>query len=155
MIRETEKYQAVSMNDLIPLFHEYLESGQSVRFSPRGVSMLPMLRQGIDSVVLSQAPETLKKYDLPIYQREDGKYILHRIVGAGATYTCVGDNQFKFETGIRREQILALVIGFYRGETYHSVDEPAYRAYCRFWHYSRPLRYFWRRGIDFLRKKLK
>ena len=38
------------MKDLVPLFQERLSAGQTVRFSPRGISMLPMLRQGIDDV---------------------------------------------------------------------------------------------------------
>lgn len=153
MMHQTEAL--VHMEELMPLIQESLSAGLSVRFSPRGVSMMPMLRQGTDSVVLSPAPEVLKKYDLPLYQREDGKYILHRIVDAGATYTCVGDNQFQLEHGVRRDQILALVTGFYRGETLHSVNEPAYRLYCRLWYYSRPLRRFWRRGLGFLRRKFK
>ena len=139
----------------MPLFLEQFQAGRSVRFSPRGVSMLPMLRQEIDSVVLSAVPEKLQKYDLPLYQRDDGKYILHRIVEAGETYTCIGDNQFVAETGIRHDQMIARVTGFYRGETYHSVEEPGYRLYCRFWHYSRPVRHFWRRGIGWLRRKLR
>ena len=92
----------VHVEELMPLIQESLSAGRSVRFSPRGISMLPMLRQGIDSVILSPAPETLKKYDLPLYRRDNGKYVLHRIVDAGATYTCVGDNQFQLEHGIRR-----------------------------------------------------
>ena len=139
----------------MPLFLEQFQAGRSVRFSPRGVSMLPMLRQEIDSVVLSAVPEKLQKYDLPLYQRDDGKYILHRIVEAGETYTCIGDNQFVAETGIRHDQMIALITGFYRGETYHSVEEPGYRLYCRFWHYSRPVRHFWRRGIGWLRRKIR
>jgi hypothetical protein len=117
--------------------------------------MLPMLRQGIDSVVLSPVTGPLKKYDLPLYQRPDGKYILHRILRVGETYTCIGDNQFQEETGVRRDQILALVTGFYRGKSYHSTQEPIYWLYCRIWHHSRPLRHFWRRGVSFLRRKLK
>ena len=139
----------------MPLFLEQFQAGRSVRFSPRGVSMLPMLRQELDSVVLSAVPEKLQKYELPLYQRDDGKYILHRIVEAGETYTCIGDNQFVAETGIRHDQMIALVTGFYRGETYHSVEEPGYRLYCRFWHYSRPVRHFWRRGIGWLRRKIR
>lgn len=107
--------------------------------------MLPMLRQGIDSVVLSPLPEILKKYDLPLYRRDDGKYILHRIVKVGESYTCVGDNQFDLERGVRRDQMIAIVSGFYRGERYHSVSEPGYLIYCRLRHYSRPLRRVWRR----------
>lgn len=131
----------------MPLIEEQLAAGKTVRFSPRGISMLPMLRQGVDSVVLSPVPERLHKYDLPLYRRESGQFVLHRIVKAGDTYTCVGDNQFDLEPGLKHEQMLALVTAFYRGEKYHSVTEPGYRLYCRMWHYSRPLRRF----LKFLR----
>lgn len=143
-----------ALDALMPLFREQLEAGQSVRFSPRGVSMLPMLRQGIDSVVLSPLPEKLKKYDLPLYQRQDGHYVLHRIVAAGETYTCMGDNQFVPEPGLKQEQMIAVVTAFYRGHREIRVSNPGYRVYCRLWHYSRPLRRFWRRGMGFLRRRL-
>lgn len=143
------------MKDLVPLFQERLSAGQTVRFSPRGISMLPMLRQGIDDVVLSPIPEKLKKYDLPLYQRDDGHFVLHRIVRVGETYTCIGDNQFELEHGLRHDQMIALVTAFYRNGKYHSVNELTYRIYCRFWHYSRGLRHFWRRGIGWLRRHMR
>ena len=105
----------VRLEQLMPLFRERLEKGQTVRFMPRGISMLPMLRQGIDSVVLSPLPEKLKKYDLPLYQRPNGKYILHRIVGVGDTYTCLGDNQYDKEYGVEHQWMIGLVTAFYRG----------------------------------------
>ena len=153
MIREQSKH--VSLDVLMPLIRERLSAGQSVRFSPRGTSMLPMLRQGIDSVVLAPLPDRLEKYDLPLYQRENGKYVLHRIVAAGETYTCIGDNQFANEPGLRRDQMIAVVSGFYRGEKFYSVHSPEYWLYCRIWHYSRPLRHLWRRGIRWLRRKFR
>lgn len=139
----------------MPLIKEQLAMGQTVKFKPRGISMLPMLRQGIDNVILSPLPNKLRKYDLPLYQRENGKYILHRVVKVGETYTCIGDNQFELETGLRDDQMIALVTGFYRGEKFHSVNELGYHLYCRFWHYSRPLRHFWRRGIGWIRRHLR
>lgn len=148
------EYQT-SMDALMPLFREQLEAGRTIRFSPRGISMLPMLRQGKDSVVLSPLPEKLKKYDLPLYQRDNGQYVLHRVVEAGETYTCVGDNQFALENGLRHEQMIALVTAFDRGEKSHSVEEWQYKLYCRLWHISRPVRHFWRRGMGFLRRCLK
>lgn len=143
------------LDALMPLFQERLAAGQTIRFSPMGISMLPMLRQGIDSVELSPVPEKLKKYDLPLYQRTDGQYVLHRIVDVGSSYTCIGDNQFVPEPGVEHSQILALVTAFYRGDRKWKVSDPAYRFYCVFWHYSRPLRHFWRRGIGWLRRHLK
>ena len=150
-----EKLLLERMAQLMPLIRERLEAGQTVRFSPMGVSMLPMLRQGIDSVVLSPVPEKLKKYDLPLYQRDDDKFILHRIVQVGDTYTCMGDNQFQPEPGLRHDQMIALVTAFYRGERQIRCDSPLYQLYCRVWHYSRPVRRFWRRGIGWLRRHLK
>ena len=143
------------LEDLLPLILEGLNAGKTVKFSPRGTSMLPMLRQGIDNVILSPVPEKLKKYDLPLYRRTSGQFVLHRIVKAGDTYTCVGDNQFQLEPGLRHEQMVALVTAFTRGEKRISVTDPRYRFYCVFWHYSRPLRHVWRRGIAFLRRHLK
>lgn len=147
--------KAFQLEQLMPLIRERLAIGQSVRFSPRGVSMLPMLRQGIDSVVLSPLPEKLKKYDLPLYQRDNGQYVLHRIVDVADSYTCIGDNQFDREFGLRHDQMIAVVSAFYRADRQYSVESPGYRAYCRFWHYSRPLRHLWRRGIAFIRRWLK
>lgn len=143
------------MEELIPLIAEALQNGQSVRFYPRGVSMMPMLRQDVDSVVLSPIQAPLKKYDLPLYQRDNGKYVLHRIVGAGNTYICVGDNQFVLETGLREDQMIAVVTSFFRGNREISVSSFSYQAYCRLWYYSRPIRHFWRRGMGWLRRHLR
>ena len=154
--KDTVRSEEVSLNtDLMPVIRECLAAGQSVRFSPKGISMLPMLRQGMDSVELSPLPETLRKYDIPLYQRKNGHYVLHRIVQVGQTYTCIGDNQYVLEKGLEHGQMIAVVTAFYRGERRHSVQEPGYRLYCWVWHYTRGLRHFWHRGINWLRRHLR
>lgn len=140
------------MEQMLPLIQEALSAGESVRIFPMGTSMLPMLRQGVDSVVLSPVTEKLRKYDLPLYQRENGKYILHRIIGVGETYTCMGDNQLQQEPGIRHDQLIAVVTAFYRGERKHSVTDLDYRLYCRIWYYIRYLRKFWRKCLGWMKK---
>lgn len=132
------------LDDLMPLIRERLAVGQTVSFFPNGVSMLPMLRQGRDSVELSPAPERLKKYDLPLYQRDNGQYVLHRVVAVGKDYTCVGDNQFLLEPGVERRQVIALVTAFARDGKRIEVTDLRYQIYCRLWCASRPLRHFWR-----------
>lgn len=145
----------LQLDELMPTIRERLEQGNTVRFMPRGTSMLPMLRQGIDSVVLSAAPDELDKYDLPLYQRLDGKYILHRIVGrADEYYVCVGDNQFRVEIGVSRLQIIGVVTGFYRKDRFISCKNPIYWIYCRVWHYTRKLRYYWRKLVSRVRRLL-
>ena len=121
----------VRLADLWPAMEEQLNNGKMVRFQPQGTSMLPMLRPGVDTVLLKKAPDMLKKNDLPLYIRADGSFVLHRIVGIkNGKYIMCGDNQWKLEYNILPEQILGVTQGFYRGEKYVSSDNFFYRTYC-------------------------
>lgn len=133
-----------NLKEMLPLIEECLSAGQGVKFSPRGISMLPMIVQGRDSVTLSSAPEKLKKFDIPLYRREDGSFVLHRVIKVGETYTCIGDNQFKAEHGIKHSQVIAVVTSFTRKGKNYSVSCAGYRLYRVLWHYSRPVRRVWR-----------
>lgn len=121
----------------MPLIRQTLEQGRSVRFSPRGTSMLPLIRQDRDSVLLSPAPAELKKYDIALYRRGNGQYVLHRIVKAGPVCTCMGDNQFVPEPGIRREQIIAVVSAISRDGSELEANCLRLRIYSRLWHITR------------------
>ena len=44
----------VGLDDVMQIIAEKLEAGGSVTFNPKGTSMLPMLRDGDDTVVLSK-----------------------------------------------------------------------------------------------------
>lgn len=142
------------LEELMPHIRQTLAQGKSVAIGPKGTSMLPLIRQGIDFVELSPLPERLKKYDLPLYQRDDGQYVLHRIVKAADTYTCIGDNQFQLEQGVRQDQLIALTTAIYRGERRVPVTAFSYRLYSRLWHWSRPVRYLYRRGKSFIRRRI-
>ena len=132
-----------NLDVLMPVFRQKLAQGGRVRFGPKGVSMLPMIRQGIDTVELGPLPEKLKKYDLPLYQRRNGHYVLHRIVKVADTYTCVGDNQFQLEKGLTHDQMIGVVTALYRGEKRWEADCWQYKLYCRVWHYTRFPRRAW------------
>jgi hypothetical protein len=137
----SSKSKKTELDLLMPMIREKLADGQNVTFTPSGVSMLPMLRPNRDTVTLSPLPEgRLKKYDLPLYRRDNGRYVLHRIVGVGETYTCLGDNHIGREPGVRHDQMIGLVTGFYRDQEYHSATELSHRVYRFLWHHSRWLR---------------
>ena len=52
----------------LALLRDQMAEGRSVRYIPfRGCSMMPLLRQGKDTVELSPLPVKLNKYDLPVY----------------------------------------------------------------------------------------
>lgn len=100
-----EKKQ-VRLEELLPVIEETLASGGTVRLPITGTSMLPLLVAGRDTVVLARADTRLQTYDLPLYRRENGAFVLHRVVGVAedGTYICCGDNQWVKEPGIRQEQ---------------------------------------------------
>jgi hypothetical protein len=135
-------HNAVILEDeLMPLIRERLAAGQKVRYLPfRGMSMLPMLRQGIDTVELAPLPEKLSKYDLPVYQYPSRKYVMHRIVKVEKDHCiCLGDNTYSYET-IRREQMLGIVSAFKRGKTRIEANAFSFPLYCRLWVASYPER---------------
>lgn len=142
------------LEDLLPRIRQTIAQGRTIAIGPKGTSMLPLIRQGIDFVELSALPDKLKKYDLPLYQRPDGQYVLHRIVKAEDTYTCIGDNQYRLEIGVTHDQLIAVVTAIYRGEKRIPVTAFSYKAYCRFWHWTRPLRHLWLRGISFIKRRI-
>lgn len=129
-----------TLADMMPIIRMTLAEGKHVRFTPQGTSMLPLLYPGRDTVVLSPLPEKLKKYDLVLYQRANGQFVLHRIIRVGETYTCMGDHQFHKETGLEYRQMIGLVTEFVRNGRSWKVSAFGYRVYCRIWHYSRFLR---------------
>ena len=138
------------LKEMLPHLRQKLVAGESLWIKPGGVSMLPMLRPGQDLVKLSPLPEKLKRFDLPLYRRDNGIYVLHRVVRVGERYTCIGDNEFAEEPGIRDDQMVALVTAFVREGREYSVTAPGYRIYCYAWHYSR----LPRRAFCSLRKRL-
>lgn len=130
----------VRLETVMPFILERLAAGESVQFTPQGTSMTPMILGGRDQVILSPKPEKWKKYDLPFYQRANGQYVLHRIVKADKTLTCIGDNQFEYEEGLRPDQMIAIATGFVRKGKKYRTDQFSYRIYCRLWHWSRRIR---------------
>lgn len=134
--------KSVKLSQLYDVMTEMLEADGSVNFNPRGTSMLPMLHNDGDRVIIVKAKNALKKYDLPLYRRDDGQFVLHRIVKkpVNGIYSMCGDNQWQIEKNINHSQIVGVVTGFYRSNKFYSVDNIGYKAYCRLWVALRPIR---------------
>lgn len=113
---------------------EYIEENGEAIITPVGTSMWPMLRSRRDTVLLTKPRGRLKKYDLPVYKRDDGMLVMHRVMEVHSdSYTMCGDHQTVLEHGVREDQIIAVVKGFYRDEKYVASDNKLYLMYCRFW----------------------
>lgn len=128
-----------TLDAVIDIILEKLEMGGTVTFTPNGTSMLPMLRDGKDVVVLKKPEGRLHLFDVPLYRRENGQFVLHRVIdfGKDGSYVMCGDNQFSKEKGIKDGQILAVMTGFHRKGKAYTPNSLRYRAYVNFWYYTR------------------
>jgi hypothetical protein len=132
----------VWLSEIDPLIRETVASGGTFRITVTGTSNQPTLKGGRDEVTLSRVGETLRRYDLPLYRRDNGQYVLHRIVAVrrDGTYTCCGDHQWHPEPGIRRDQIIACVSSICRKGREFPVTARSYRLWVRVWCFLLPLR---------------
>ena len=121
-----------SLDEYIPLIHGVIESGGEFRLYPRGTSMLPLLRQGVDSVALITPPK-LRRGDILLYQRANGQYVLHRLmrIRHDGSLLFSGDNHMTVERGITKNDIIAAVTAVYRGEKRKERDSFWMRLYFK------------------------
>ena len=131
------------LGDVIDIITEKLEKGGTVTFTPNGTSMLPMLRDGEDVVVLKKPNGRLRLFDVPLYRRpSDGHFVLHRVIDFqnDGGYVLCGDNQFHKERGIYDKDIIGLMTSFTRKGKSYTPESVRYRTYINFWYYTRPFR---------------
>ena len=97
------------VSELAKLMPEFLEKGQTVSFSPQGRSMAPTIKEG-DTVNLVLCDVT-KRYDVLFSVRDDGKAVLHRLIGFDKSggYIMRGDGQIVKEFGITAKNVVARV----------------------------------------------
>lgn len=135
MTREHVETRALPMSELTPFILACLDEDLSVTLRIAGNSMSPLVRDRVDAVILTKAPPKLRVGDVPLYLRDNGKYVLHRVVriAADGSYTMRGDNQNVDEPGIRPDQIRAVAAGFIRRNKPVMTDNRTYRLHSWLW----------------------
>lgn len=111
---------------------------------PHGVSMWPMIRNGIDTVLIEPVDGRLRKYDIPLYKDNIGRYVIHRIIKVTDTgYVILGDGLHEKEFDITDKNIIGVVTGFFRKEKFIPCTSKGYMLYVKIWV-----------GLVFIRKPL-
>ena len=135
-----------------------IEKSGAIAFVPGGNSMWPTLKNRGQSVIVRKKDGRLKKYDVAFYLRDNGSFVLHRVMEVVEDgYTMLGDSQYNLEP-VREEQVFGVLEGFYHGKKYITVDNPRYIKKVEKW-FSRKfirrvrLALFYRRNA--LKSKLK
>ena len=98
-----------NINSFINLLLKTIEEDKVFVMPINGTSMLPFLDSS-KKVKLKKA-ESLKKGEMYFYKRENGQYVLHRLIKIkNDNLIFRGDNQFINENDIKENQIIAKVV---------------------------------------------
>lgn len=122
-------------------FEEILARDGQLVYTNVGDSMLPLIRQGRDLLVIKPKTGRLKKYDIPLYRRDSGQYVLHRILKVRPDdYVICGDNRWSREYGITDRHIVGVLTAIIRDGKEIPMTDWRLRLYAHLWCDLFPLR---------------
>lgn len=130
---ENSNKKTISLEEIYPIIKEQLESDGTVQIPITGTSMIPLLVWGRDSVELVKC-EKSQIGDIIFYRRDDGHFVLHRIIGKDENgYILCGDNQWVKEFGIEDRHIIGVVSAITRNGKKFAVENKSYKLYSKIW----------------------
>ena len=131
----------IKADDWVPTILPFIQEGKIVRIVPHGFSMVPFMTGSRDEVNLVQIDGEIKRGDIVVYRRDNGVYVLHRIYKVrGNEYYLLGDAQTNIEGPLRREQIIAKVLSYYRKGKLITCQSKKEKFEYKLWFFLRPFR---------------
>lgn len=120
-------------------FEQLLERDGQLAYTNKGVSMMPLLRQGRDVMVIERKGDArCKKLDAVLFKRPGrigrGAYVMHRVlrVNVDGTYWIIGDNCVTGET-VAEENVIGILTAVVRDGKTIPVTDRRYRLYVNTW----------------------
>lgn len=115
-------------------FEDEIKRTGRIIYTNVGDSMMPLIKQGRDVLVISVVNGRLKRYDIPLYKRDSGQYVLHRILKVRKNdYVICGDNRCNKEYGITDRHIIGVLSGIIRDGREIPVTDIKCRIYAHLW----------------------
>lgn len=126
--------------ELIPAIGKLIEEGQEVIFKPKGVSMLPFIRGGRDSVLLRKA-DGLKAGDIALAEISEGRYVLHRIEKIeDEMIVLMGDGNLVGRERCRKEDVMAIAVKIIKENKEIDCQSPRHMRMAEIWKRLLPVR---------------
>lgn len=128
---------------------EQLNQAGVVIHTNKGTSMMPLLRENRDLMVIGQkGAGVLRKYDAVLFIRPNGEYVMHRILRIDSDgYWIVGDNCISGEK-VKEEQIVGVLTEIVRDGKTIKVTDRGYQIFVRVWVALFPLRSLRLRAVE-------
>lgn len=137
-------------------FEDEIKRTGRIIYTNVGDSMMPLIKQGRDVLVISTVNGRLKRYDIPLYKRDSGQYVLHRILKVRKNdYVICGDNRCNKEYGITDRHIIGVLSGIIRDGREIPVTDIKCRIYAHLWCDLFPVRVLIIRIRQIFKRRLK
>ena len=137
-------------------FEEELEKSGKLIYTTVGVSMMPLIKQDRDISIISKPEGRLKKFDVAMYKRPNGQYVLHRVVKVLEDgYIILGDNCISKEYNIKDSQILGVLTSLNRKGKEVDLNSFGYKLYVRARYAHYPVRVIISKSKRFIKRLLK
>lgn len=137
-------------------FEDEIKRTGRIIYTNVGDSMMPLIKQGRDVFVISAVNGRLKRYDIPLYKRDSGQYVLHRILKVRKNdYVICGDNRCNKEYGITDRHIIGVLSGIIRDGREIPVTDIKCRIYAHLWCDLFPVRVLIIRIRQIFKRRLK
>ena len=103
-------------------FEEVIKERGELIYTNVGDSMYPLIRPR-DLLVIQTPTFPMKRYDIPLYKRDNGQYVLHRIIKVRRhDYLLCGDNREWAEDGITDRHIIGVLTAIIRNGERIPID---------------------------------
>lgn len=123
-------------------YESVLERDGVLVYTNVGSSMKPLIRPEGDLIVIKRREEPLKKYDVPLYKRPSGQYVLHRIIKIKKDgYVIRGDNCTYTENSIKDSQIIGVLQSVVRNGKEIKMNSRRQILYASIWNFFYFLRF--------------
>ncbi len=117
----------LNLDVLLPFVEEAFNRNTTFKIPVTGTSMNPLLYEKRDFVLIEKPVFPLEIGDIPLYRRDDGRFVLHRIVDIDEKgYVMCGDNQFILEQGVTDKNIIGVVCEMNINGKKVAIDDPEY-----------------------------
>lgn len=134
-------------------FEEIIERDGRLIYTNKGDSMMPLIKEGRDLLVIEKTDGRLKRFDVPLYKRDTGQYVLHRVIRVRKNdYAIRGDNRINMEYGITDRHIIGVLTAVIRNGKELSVSSTKYKLYVHLWYLLFPFRFVFIKTRNLIRR---
>lgn len=123
-------------------FEKELFENRILIYKNVGDSMMPLIKQDQDVIIIERpkawddiktdnsSTKLLKKWDVVLYKRDSGQYVLHRVIKVRKNdYLICGDNRFYKESGITDKHVLGILTSVKKPDMEILIGSKEYRKY--------------------------